>query len=108
MSTMFEYFSPHNLTNVFRDKPIYLLAETDLEAITLASGLYHTKAIDYRGYTMFDRNQCFMRVTVEINNNAALTDVDTLEFFVESGLAVDVGNKITSPVNITDITFESD
>jgi hypothetical protein len=105
---MFEYFSPHSLTNVFRDKPSYLLIETGLDAITLTGGLYHTKAIDYTSYKMFERNQCFMRVSVEINNNSVLTDADTLEIFVESGLAVDVGNKITSPVNIPDITFESD
>ena len=102
---MLDYISPVNNEPSLRHKPDYILAPQTLAGVTTT---ILTKAANKMQYKHFSFGRVFMKLEVEINNNSALVDADYLEVFVESGVEIDVNDKIVNGVTVKYIAHEND
>jgi len=102
---MLNYISPTGYDASLRNKPDYILTPQTLNGV---SATFLTKAANKVEYKHFIYPKVFMKLEVEINNNASLVDADYLEIFVQSGIEVDVNNKIVNGVTVPYIAYEND
>lgn len=104
-NSIFSYKAPSNVFSSLRSKPNYILEPQDLSGVTAA---FKTKAINRLDHDFFDYGRVLMQLTVEIDNNAALTDADYIELAVQSGVEVDVNSKIVGGTTVPNISYEHD